>query len=149
MKAEDFVDRVQHWWNGYSFVGLLGFILAKKLRALKANLKKWNKEEFGDLALRKKNLLIELMGLDAREELLGLSNEDKLRRIQLKGDIEQLASLEEISWRQKSRALYVKEGDNNTRFSHRIANSHSNANQIRGSRWMVFFIRMRRMCALT
>ena len=101
------------------------------------------------MALRKKNLLTELMGLDAREELLGLSNEDKLRHIQLKRDIEQLASLEEISWRQKSRALYVKEGDNNTRFSHRIAKSHSNANKIKGSRWMVFFIRMRRMCALT
>ena len=81
--------------------------------------------------LEKKNLLTELMGLDAREELLGLSNEEQLRRIQLKGDIEQLASLEEISWRQKSRALYVKEGDNNTRFFHRLANSHRNANHIK------------------
>ena len=99
LKVEGFVDRVQQWWNGYSFVGLLGFILSKKLKALKADLKKWNKEVFGDLAFRKKNLLTDLMGLDAREELLGLSNEDQLRRIQLKGDIEQLASLEEISWR--------------------------------------------------
>ena len=47
--------------------------------------------------LGKKKLLTELIGLDAREELLGLSGEDQLRRIQLKGDIEQLASLEEIS----------------------------------------------------
>ena len=81
--------------------------------------------------LRKKILLTELMGLDAREELLGLSGEDQLRRIQLKGEIEQLASLEEISWRQKSRALYVKEGDNNTRLFHRLANSHRNANHIK------------------
>ena len=71
------------------------------------------------------------MGLDAREELLGLSNEEQLRRIQLKGEIEQLASLEEISWRQISRALYVKEGDNNTYFFHRLANSHRNANHIK------------------
>ena len=78
-------------------MGLPSFILAQKLKALKAYLKKWNREGFGDLAFRKKNLLIELMGLDAREELLGLSNEDQIRRIQLKGDIEQLASLEEIS----------------------------------------------------
>ena len=119
------------WWNGYSFVGLPGFILAQKLKALKADLKKWNREEFGDLAFRKKTLLTELMGLDAREELLGLSNEEQIHRIQLKGDIEQLASLEDISWRQKSRALYVKEGDNNTRFFHRLGNSHRNANFIK------------------
>ena len=79
------------------FEGLPGFILAKKLKALKADLKKWNKEEFGDLSFRKKKLLSELMGLDAKEELLGLSLEDQIRRTQLKGDIEQLASFEEIS----------------------------------------------------
>ena len=38
---------------------------------------------------------------------------------------------EEISWRQKSHALFVKEGDNNTCFFHRLANSHRNANLIK------------------
>ena len=50
----------------------------------------------------------------------------------VKLDIDFLASLEEISWRQKSKALFIKEGDNNTRFFHRIANSHRRTNQIRG-----------------
>ena len=86
LKVEGFVDRVQHWWNGYRFVGLPGFILTQKLKALKADFKKWNKEEFGNLAFRKKKLLTEMMGLDAKEELLGLSNEDQIRHIQLKGD---------------------------------------------------------------
>ena len=54
LKVEGFVDRVQKWQNGYSFVGLLGFVLAKKLRVLKVDLKKWNKEEFGDLVLERK-----------------------------------------------------------------------------------------------
>ena len=40
LKAEGFADRVQHWWNGYNFMGSPGFILAQKLRALKADLKK-------------------------------------------------------------------------------------------------------------
>ena len=57
LKVEGFVDRVQQWWNGYNFVGLPGFILAQKLKALKADLKKWNKEEFGDLAFRKKKFV--------------------------------------------------------------------------------------------
>ena len=42
-----------------------------------------------------------------------------------------MASLEEIYWRQKSCALFVKEGNNNTRFFHRVANSHRNANLIK------------------
>ena len=50
----------------------------------------------------------------------------------VKLDLDFLASLEEISWRQKSKALFIKEGDNNTRFFHRIANSHRRSNQIRG-----------------
>ena len=129
LKVEGFVDRVKHWWDGYSFAGSPSFILAQKLKVLKANLKKWNMEEFSDLAFKKNNLLTELMDLDAREELVGLSDEDQIRHLQIKGDIEQLASLEEIPWRQKSRALYVKEGDNNTRFFHRLANSHRNASQ--------------------
>ena len=62
--------RVQNWWNGNCFAGSPSFILAQKLNAFKAVLIKWNREEFGDLAFRKKNLLTELMGLDAREELL-------------------------------------------------------------------------------
>ena len=113
------------------FRGLSKLHLAQKLKVLKANLKKWNMEEFSDLAFKKNNLLTELMDLDAREELVGLSDEDQIRHLQIKGDIEQLASLEEIPWRQKSRALYVKEGDNNTRFFHRLANSHRNASQIK------------------
>ena len=131
LKVEGFVDKVKQWWDGYSFAGSPSFILAQKLKALKADLKKWNREEFGDLAFRKKNLLTELMGLDVREELVGLSIKEQIHRLQLKGHIEQLASLEEISWRQKSQAFFVKEGDNNTRFFHRLANPHKNANQIK------------------
>ena len=71
LKEKGFVERVRHWWNGYCFLGSPSFILGRKLKALKEDMKKWNKEEFGDLAFRKKCLLSELLGLDAKEDLLG------------------------------------------------------------------------------
>ena len=99
LKEKGFIERVRQWWNGYCFSSSPSSILARKLKALKDDLKKWNKEEFGDLAFSKKCLLSELLGLDAREDLSGLSQEEQTRRIQIKGEIAHLASLEEISWR--------------------------------------------------
>ena len=38
LKIDGFVDRVQFWWNQHSFVGTPSFVLAKKLKALKAKI---------------------------------------------------------------------------------------------------------------
>ena len=108
------------------------YVLACKFKALKKNLKCWNKHVFGDVHFRKKCLLSELLDLDMREGRQALTMADKARKEEIKVEIESLASLEEISWRQKSRALFLKEGDNNTRFFHRLANSHRRANTMRG-----------------
>ena len=105
-------------------MGSLSFVLAQKLKGFKEYLKKWNKKEIGDSSFRKKCFFfffLELIGLDAKGELLGLSYEEQSRQTQFKGEIEMLVALEESFWRQKFRALYVKEGDNNTRFFHRLA----------------------------
>ena len=132
LKVEGFVDKVCHWWNGYHFVGPPSYVLACKLKTLKRDLKHWNKHVFGDVTFRKKSLLTELLDIDMREGRQVLTQEDRARRLVVNSDIDILASLEEISWRQKSKALFIKDGDNNTWFFHRIANSHRRTNQIRG-----------------
>jgi hypothetical protein len=41
-------------------------------------------------------------------------------------ELDKLILMEEICWRQKSRALWLQEGDKNSKFFHRLANSHRN-----------------------
>ena len=45
-----------------------------------------------------------------------------------KSELEKLALLEKVSWCQKSCVLWLKEGDNNTKFFHQMANSHRRNN---------------------
>ncbi|WMV18956.1 hypothetical protein MTR67_012341, partial [Solanum verrucosum] len=45
-------------------------------------------------------------------------------------EFENIAKYEEISWRQRSRVNWLKQGDNNTKFFHRTANAHKRYNSI-------------------
>ena len=131
LKTEGFVDRVKAWWSSYQFTGTPSFILASKLKALKEDLKLWNKHVFGDVSLKQLQLCSELSRLDEKEELGGLSFNDKDRRKMVISELDKLAHLEETSWRQKSRVLWLKEGDNNTKYFHKMANSNRRRNYMK------------------
>ena len=45
-------------------------------------------------------------------------------------DFKRWALLEEVHLRQKSREIWLKEGDRNTGFFHRMVNSHKRGNHI-------------------
>ncbi|XP_059635931.1 uncharacterized protein LOC132278132 [Cornus florida] len=49
LRAEDFQGKVQSWWGEATFTGSTSYVLAKKFQILKYELKKWNKEVFGNL----------------------------------------------------------------------------------------------------
>ena len=68
--------------------------------------------------------------LENIEESWGLSAEERVKMGRIRDELEKTILLEEICWRQKSRVLCVREGDRNTKFFHRIANSHRRVNSI-------------------
>lgn len=44
LKKEGFKDLLKGWWMGYNFRGSFSFILTSKLKALKSDLRSWNKD---------------------------------------------------------------------------------------------------------
>jgi hypothetical protein len=53
LKVPDFLDKFWGWWSSYTFAGTPSFVLAQKLKALKGDLKVWNKEVFGDVGVQR------------------------------------------------------------------------------------------------
>ncbi|KAF5471988.1 hypothetical protein F2P56_008744, partial [Juglans regia] len=104
---EGFVDRVKQWWSSYHFQGTPSFILAGKLKALKQDLKLWNRQSFGDIGEQKKTKTREIAEMDRIQESRSLSQDEMIKKLELVVDLERIILLEEISWRQKSRALWL------------------------------------------
>uniref|UniRef100_A0A2N9HXJ9 Reverse transcriptase domain-containing protein n=1 Tax=Fagus sylvatica TaxID=28930 RepID=A0A2N9HXJ9_FAGSY len=130
LKSEGFHDKVHQWWNSYLFSGSPSYILVQKLKSLKVDLRRWNKETFGDVNVRKHDLQAQIQDFDFLEETRPLSEEEGVAKEHLKAELENVLLLEEIKWRQTSRATWLREGDKNTKFFHRVANSNRRFNSI-------------------
>ena len=129
LKFEGFKDLLRNWWQGLHFVGSFSFVLVSKLKALKGILKVWNKEVFGKVKT-KKEALSRVSFWDDLEKDKELSLEEADEREMARDDYKKWVEIEEVSWRQKSREIWLKEGDRNIGFFHIMTNSHRRRNSI-------------------
>lgn len=82
------------------------------------------------MALQKTNLLSQIAAFDSIQDIRALTEDESVKKTSLLMEYEEHIKNEEIAWRQRSRALWLKEGDRNTKFFHITANAHKRSNNI-------------------
>ncbi|KAG5585521.1 hypothetical protein H5410_045955 [Solanum commersonii] len=127
LNVEGFKHLVKNWWNGFVVEGCPDF---KFSMMLKQKLKDWSGVTFGELNNKKNSLLSELAEMDLIQNDRVLTKDEIMIRETVLVELEELAKNEESRWRQKSKVLWLKQGDNNTKFFQRIATAHRRCNTI-------------------
>eukprot|EP00253_Pinus_taeda_P022096 PITA_22096 len=102
----------------------------EKIQSLKKNAKEWQSRKIKQEKQELLNIQKELDSFIASSSFHSLSFEKKnhIRVLEKRKHI--LLLREEASWRLKSRALWLKEGDRNTKFFHNFANARRRKNSI-------------------
>ena len=65
LQVEGFKDLIRKWWEGYEISRSPSFRPARKLRLLKEDLQRWNREVFGRVETRLATLVEELQALES------------------------------------------------------------------------------------
>ncbi|CAL1387815.1 unnamed protein product [Linum trigynum] len=104
--------------------------VCKKVKILKGLLKKLNKDVYSDLSERVRLKSAELMEAQA-EALKNPSPSTFEVEIRLAREAKELREAEESFFGQKSREVWLKEGDSNTPYFHKSVKSRQKRNMIR------------------
>lgn len=128
----DFKETVSKAWSNNQISGWGGFVVKEKLKALKDTLKQWNHSVFGAMEKNIEDLRKEIQELDIVDDVFGLVESEVIRRNKATAELFKGLNQRNSLWAQKARVKWIKEGDMNTSFFHKVVNQRRKGNEIAG-----------------
>ncbi|XP_028126943.1 uncharacterized protein LOC114323538 [Camellia sinensis] len=125
-----FLTEIKHIWEVTQVSGWAGYRLMRKLSSLRGHLRVWNREVFGNIDTMLRSVEQELHEWDLKAEIRSLDVLETTRMREVRSQVWKLSRDKERTWHQKSRLLWVRCGDRNTRFFHLMASSRQRVNLI-------------------
>ena len=131
LRDPGFIKKMEEWWTQSTVQGKRKMhTFQLKLKELKARIKKWNKEEFGNIMEERQKLEGEMEKLQQKIIIEGRTEESSKEEGIILGKLEERRKQEEVLWRQKSRIKWLREGERNTKFFHQTMIQHRQRNRI-------------------
>ncbi|GKU86141.1 hypothetical protein SLEP1_g705 [Rubroshorea leprosula] len=128
----EFKKVVEDKWREMAVEGFAGYKCQQKLKLLKEFLKGWNKEVFGNMEAQHVQAIKKIEQVDMQNEVVDLEEFEIVKRQEGFFEMWDCLRKRELIWKQKSRSKWVREGDANTCFFHRVANGRRAQNSIAG-----------------
>ncbi|XP_068477175.1 uncharacterized protein [Phaseolus vulgaris] len=131
--SEQGFDRmVEVRWKSYANQGSDIKGLKEKFKLLKADLKTWNKEVFGNLNSIKRSILQDIESFNYQDCNGQVSESERQSRIELVRRLWEIDSKLESFLRQKARTNWFRYGDSCSRFSHSSLRWRRLRNEVKG-----------------
>ncbi|KAL8523184.1 hypothetical protein ACS0TY_013234 [Phlomoides rotata] len=114
----EFKEYCDKKWNSYNVQGWKSFILKEKLKLLKADLKTWSRDIFGEMNQKMEVQKETIDKLDRFDEIFGLEEEEVIERNRVEAELKRNLIWHERFMHQKAKTKWIKEGDMNSGFYH-------------------------------